>query len=258
MYLCIKIKHHLKIKNLLMKKSIVFICLVFPFVLIGQIQSSISGLAGMDYTYRLLRNSSTTPIVKDIFTDRQKEESGTFNYRIGINYNRRLSEKLWLETGLRLSSIGYNGPRRTGLIWGSELNPTTGVFTPDPTLPHQIQFNYDYIFLEIPVGIRYLLASKNKWKPYFIIGLSPNVYLTTRTHTITDIYNKKDFYASSEIKKITFSANIGFGFDYNLSEKYQIFAQPSFRYHFTNLSDGPIKEYLYNAGVELGFRKNLK
>jgi Outer membrane protein beta-barrel domain len=229
-----------------MKKSVLLIVIsLAPFILMAQIKSSISGVIGVDYSYRVLKN----PLYSG--------ETGRLNYRIGLNYNHKIAEKMWLESGLRFSSIGYNGHKETNAKWGSEFNTTTGIWTPDPTLPHQIQFIYDYLFLEIPIGIRYELKS-NKIKTYFAAGLSPNVYLKTRTQTITEFGSKATLGDRIGIQKMTFSANIGFGFEYVLNDHFQVYSQPSFRYHFTPLGTGPIKEYLYNFGLELGIRRNLK
>jgi Outer membrane protein beta-barrel domain len=228
-----------------MKKSILLMAFLFPLMLIAQIKSSISGIMGIDYTNRVLNN----PAFKD--------ETGKLNYRVGANYNRKITEKIWLEMGLRAAFQGYNGLKLKNLTWASELNPTTGVFTRDPTLPHEVQLINNYLFLEMPIGIRYEFKQP-KLKTYVAVGLSPNIYLTTHVKTITDLGSDNKFQQTEGINKVTFSANIGFGFDYALNDTYQAFAQPSFRYHFTSFSAGPIKEYLYNFGLELGIRKNLK
>jgi hypothetical protein len=229
-----------------MKKIVLIITIALtPLILLAQSKSSVSGLIGLEYSNRILKNPAFSG------------ETGKANYRFGFNYNRKIAEKTWLEGGLRFSSIGYNGEKKTGLTYGSEFNPTTGVFTPDPTLPHQIQFIYDYLFLEVPIGIRRELT-QNKMKTYFAVGISPNVYLKTKIKTITELGTENKAGDPYGIQKMTFSANIGFGFEYIVNEQYQAFAQPSFRYHFTSIGKGPIKEYLYNFGLEIGVRKNLK
>jgi hypothetical protein len=220
--------------------------LLFPIFLSGQTKASIGGMIGVDYTYRVIKSF---PIFD--------AETPKIGYRIGGNYHRKLTGKVWLESGLRLAFQGYNGPKLKNRTWGSEFNPTTGVYTRDPSLPHEVQNIYDYLFLEIPIGIRYELAEK-KLKKYIAFSLSPNVYLTTKVKTITDLFTKEDFQQTYGVNKVTVSANIGFGFEYSINDRFQAFAQPSFRFHFTKFGNGLVGEYLYNGGVELGFRKNLK
>jgi hypothetical protein len=227
-----------------MKKTIIFIIIALcSSILMAQSKSTISAVVGIDYSNRVLNNPS--------FSD----ETGKLNYRIGLNYNRKMTEKMWLEGGLRFSSIGYNGKKMTGLTYLSDI--LTGTLIQDPTSPRQLQFITDHLFIEIPIGIRYDL-SQNKLKTYFTVGLSPNIYLTTKKQTITEFGSSTTYFKTTGIQKMTFSANVGFGVEYLMNQQYQIFAQPSFRYHFTNLGTGPIAEYLYNFGLELGIRRNLK
>ena len=49
----------------------------------------------------------------------------------------------------------------------------------------------------------------------------------------------------------------GIGSDYILKNGDRIFLQPTFRYHFTELVDGPLSENLFNVGVEAGYRLML-
>lgn len=240
-----------------MKNFLLCICITCPFILVGQIKSSISTIIGVDYSYRVLQNTSNESVVKAIYTARQNREIGKLNYRIGFNYNRKISEKLWSESGFRLASIGYKDKKLTDFRWASEYDPNTGTWQPDPTLPHESQLKYDNLFLEVPIGFRYVLGN-HKLKPYVTFGLSTNIYLITRTKYVTDIGSQTRSGNSHFFRRINFSANIGVGFEYAVSENYQIFTQPSFRYYFTKLANAPIKEFLYNFGVEVGLRKKLK
>jgi hypothetical protein len=48
----------------------------------------------------------------------------------------------------------------------------------------------------------------------------------------------------------------GFGTNYQLNEKWQLYFQPTIRYHLTTHT-APIKEHLYSIGIELGARMSL-
>lgn len=226
-----------------MKNLLIFCISTFPFLTIGQTISHIGVMGGLDFTYRVLNNKY------------YNNEIGKLNYRFGVNYDLKISKRFWLETGLRFSSLGYNTKKKF-LMYGGEYDVNTGIWSPDPSLPHEFQIGNDYFFLEIPINLKYQLG-KNKWNPFLLIGISPNIYLTTKTTEITELYTKSYTDRSPLIKNITYSVNIGFGFDYSLSEKYQLFVQPSFRYHFTKLNNGYKAEYLYSYGIELGVKKKL-
>jgi len=163
-----------------------------------------------------------------------------------------------LKTGLRLAIIGYKGENRTGLRWGSEHDGMGG-WVLDPTLPHEIQLIDDYWFIELPIGARIRLNNK-KLNPFFEFGVSPSIYLTTKTKIITDIDTSTKFNKNSqdEFNKIQMVGFISLGMNYYLNENIQIFGQPIIRYHLTKMADALINENLFNYGIEIGIRKRIK
>jgi len=240
-----------------MKTSLVLSLLIFlPFLGISQINSSIDFIAGLDYSYRNLSTSSDDAVVLGILENRDEKESGKINWRFGLNYNRKLANKIFFKTGLRLASVGFEGEKRTGLRWGSDV--VGGVFQPDPNLPREVQLINDYWFLEIPVSIRYEITNK-KLVPFFELGVSPSIYLTTRVTSKTDIDNTATFEKNNQdnFNQVHLVGFISMGLNYYLNENIQIFGQPIFRYHFTELVDAPIEEHFYVAGIEVGLRKKI-
>ena len=239
-------------------KLTTILILIIPMFGFGQISQSIDIVSGIEYSYRNLTTSSEDEIVTKILESRDNEESGKFNWRIGFNYNRRLTNKLFLRTGLRLASVGYKGEKRTGLRWGSEYDGMGG-WVPDPNLPHEIQLIYDYWFAEIPIAGRFELNEK-KLAQFFELGISPSIYLTTRTKSATDIGTDAEFQndAIHDFNKVHIVGFVSFGLNYSINEKYQFFGQPILRYHFTKLADRPIAEYLFNYGIEIGIRRKIK
>ena len=240
-----------------MKTSLVLSLLILlPFLGVSQINSSIDFLAGLDYSYRNLSTSSDDALVLGILENREVGESGKINWRFGVNYNRNLTSKLFFKTGLRLASVGFAGEKKTDLRWGSEL--IGGGFELDPDLPREVQNINDYWFLEIPIGIRYEICQK-KLTPFIELGVSPSIYLTTRVATKTDIGDSSTFDKNNQdsFNQFHLVGFISMGLNYNLKETIQIFGQPIFRYHLTELVDAPIEEHLYVAGIEIGVRKKI-
>lgn len=225
-------------------KNISLVCFsILAYLTIAQTRSSIGILGSFDYTYRF------------IDTKIYSKESGKLNYRLGIDYDGKISNKCWIEAGVRYASVGYKIDEKN-IKWGSEYDTTTGMWIPNPDLPHKLTSYYDYLFIEIPVSLRYQL-SKSKWNPYFIIGISPDIYIATKVKNVTELYTTNNTEKTFYFKKLNFSAIVGFGFDYAITQYYVVFAQPSLRYYFTNIQDQPNGEYLYSFGIELGVGRNL-
>jgi Outer membrane protein beta-barrel domain len=240
-----------------MKAKIILALMLIPAFSFSQVKSTIDFVSGFEYSYRILK-ANNEELITNVILGSRSGETGKLNFRFGFNYNQMLSKKFFLKSGIRLASVGYKGEKKTGLVWGSEIDPTLG-YQRDPSLPHESQFIYDYWFFEIPIVGRFEFNNR-KISPFIEAGISSNIYLTTKTKTATDISSSTNFYneAKLNLNRFHLSANLSFGINYQLNPKWILFFQPIFRYHFTKLVDAPIKEYLYNYGIELGVRMKIK
>ena len=238
-------------------RTFAVLILLIPVFGFSQINSSIDFIAGADYSYRHLNTSSEDAIIVGIMDSRNERETAKLNWRVGFNYNKRLTSKLFVKAGLRWASLGYSKQKRTGLTWGSEFDGMGG-YTPDPNLPHEIQLIHDYWFIELPIAGRFEFSAK-KFTPFVEAGIAPSLYLTTRTRQKTDIGNSVEYNngEAHNFNTLHLVSIISFGANYALNNNFQLFGQPTFRYHFTKLADAPIGEYLFNIGIELGIRRTL-
>jgi hypothetical protein len=239
------------------KFSLVLI-LLLPIVGFSQASQSIDFVGGMEYSYRTLTTTSKDRNVLGNLEIRDSIERGKLNWRIGFNYNQKIGKKIFIKTGIRLASVGYQKEKRTGLRWPSEHDGMGG-WSPDPNLPHEIQTVLDYWFAEMPLAARFEM-NKKKLSPFFELGISPSIFLATRVKSITDIGKDASFHKGGvyHFKKFHMVGVISLGLNYSVNEKFQIFGQPAFRYHFTKLVDAPIDEYLFNYGIEIGIRRSIK
>lgn len=231
------------------RRLIIAFVICFPFIAFSQKKASIDVLGGVEFSSINLDNSYSWRDVKD---------SGKMNWRFGLNYNRQLTNKFFLKTGLRLASVGYNGAIKT-LKWPSEVD-SLGNWVPDPTLNHKRQYIYDFWYLDIPLAGRFEFSGK-KLTPFMEAGVSPHIYLFTKEKTVTDFETTVDNKSGDDhanIKNIQLVGSFSFGVNYNASKKTQLFFQPIFRYHLTKLFDSEYEDHLFNYGVEFGIRKQLR
>lgn len=237
--------------------SLIILLMSIPFVGLAQMKHSVDLIGGVDYSYRHLSTSSEDATVIGIFDNRNNKESGKSNWRIGANYNLGLTEKIFLRTGLRLSSVGYKGEKRTDLRWPDETN-VFGEWVPDPNLPREVQIIYDYWFIDIPIVGRFEI-SEQSLSPFVELGMSPSIYVTRRTQSITDLGTDTNF-QKGNVHNFNRLHLVGFasaGLNYSITDTYQLFGQAAFRYHLTKMVDAPISEYLFNYGIEFGIRRQL-
>lgn len=206
----------------------------------GQLTSSVDILVGLDQSYRSINDGgSATELARNDF------EIPKLNYHIGLNYNKLIVSKLNFKTGLRFVSMGYKTEKRDLLFPTGEVS--------------SIQFVYDYLFLEIPLGIRYQFVDETVFSPYLELGFSPTIYLTNRAAQIQDgeerIYERiplmKDF------NTFQLSANVAAGVNYSHSAETDFFLQFNYRSHLSNLVTGDLMEKLNAYGIELGLRRSM-
>jgi len=241
-----------------MKKTI-FIALLLLSIQIGNAQliRSIEFMMSIDNSYRSLSLETENEFTESILLRRQTREIPKLSSRLGFTYNQRLAKTLSLKSGLRIARIGYQDKKQTDLRWPSEVD-INGDWTPDSSLPRELKQSREYWFLEIPVILRTEFGTK-KWRPLIELGAAPMVYLTTKSKSITDIDTSVNFSrsASQNFNTIQVTGILSVGLSYMLSKGFQIYGQPTLRYHFTKLVDAPIKEHLYSYGIEFGFRTRI-
>lgn len=226
----------------------------FAIAATAQLPYGIGGMGAFDHTDRLLINSSNNAIVKGIFDNRQVEE-GKYNFQAGLIFDYKWNEKIWFQSGFKLSSVGYFDRKFTDLLWPSEVDVVTGAYTRDPSLPHESRLHYDYWMLTIPVRVKYFFKT-GRLKPYAMAGVAAGYYTGTRATEVTDVYKRSNFFVVDQFRKINMSIDLGIGLQWMWMEDFGLFLQPSARYYFTRLvAKAPIKEYLYAFGVEAGFVK---
>lgn len=236
-------------------KSILLSLLLIPTFLFSQSKSSIDIIGSADYSFRHLTagdESATTLFSNqdqvDFLNGRQ---TGRFKARFGFNYNRQVSQKIFIKTGLRLARIGYiNDFRMSSFdVEGAKLSD-------------------EHLFVEVPLIARFEAPQDEKISLFLEAGFSPHVYLSTRTKEVIDgeiTEEPMDFADEGFFNRLQWVGSFSAGLNYNLNDKWQLFGQSVFRYHFTSLIDlselpAPLPftiERLYTIGFEFGVRRFL-
>jgi hypothetical protein len=218
----------------------------------AQMNSSWDIIAGVDYSNRFLYASHSSGL-QGRLPDLNKYYQGKINWRLGANYNKKISGNTYFKSGMRLASVGYVY-KTDDVQWGTEHNGMGG-YEPDPDL-ESVRFSYDYWFIELPIAIRFFKPN-GKFSPFLEVGISPSLYLASLLTKKIDTPKEIVFRRENELVRINNLQLVGtfaFGANYNYSDKLQFFAQPTFRLHLTQLFRTPLKTYLYSAGLEMGFR----
>ncbi len=173
-----------------------------------------------------------------------------FSCRLGVDYSKRTSKvNLFFKTGLRLVSIGLE----------SDLVDLNVNFVPDPRFVTEIQRFQQVNYLAIPIMVRFE-TNPGEINFYFELGISPHFYVFTRSKEVTNLGTSTSIFRDDfrEIgDAIQMAAIASAGINYNLSGKFQLFGQPTFRVHLWPQYISGFGDNLYNFGLELGVRKKF-
>lgn len=235
------------------KTILFFLCL--PLFGVSQ-NNSIDIYGSLDWTYRYLTSDDEFGGKNSPFLTVRDDEMPELNWALGLNYNRKISEKWYFKTGVRFAVLGYETGIRY-LYWPSEYDDE-GNFVDDPDLPSAVKWDFDYFFLEIPILFRYELNQKT-WAPFVEAGLSPSFHLTTKQTTFSNGERivEYDDEAFVQLNRFHIVGNLSLGINRKLSTNWQLFGQSVFRCHLTKAVDNIVREYLYSLGWEMGIRRKF-
>jgi hypothetical protein len=194
-----------------------------------------------------------------IDTDNEGEPLSNFginrkiNFGVGFDVNFSISEPLHMKTGLRYYRTGY----KSFSINDEVMEGPHGIII-DPLTPETTISTYDYIFLEIPMILRFE-SKKGKLEPFLEVGFTNNVYMkssyTTKTFlytTSTDIDAPNTF---EDFYRIQTALVVSLGFNYVWNEQFKLFCQTTYKYHLQRISKNPLSYRFYTFGMEFGIRR---
>lgn len=239
-----------------------------PTFLSSQINASIDIVGSYDFINSVYPSQRFESINLD--QKRKNEVQRSNNYRVGINANFRVLERVYLKTGLRYSKYGYLA--RSYVDFVEDANGFT--------FNHYYVY-YDETYIEMPVVFRYEFSNA-KHSFYMEFGISPHLYLKgfrTIDHETLEFNSEYEAWESSDNETIYDSSmeyeipylkgsrfrlayNFGVGWNYNLSKKNQLFFQPTMRLYrglanSNNLPSNEIVTGIINVGIEFGIRRAL-
>lgn len=206
-----------------------------------------------------------------------KNSEGEVTYSYGINVAYAISDKLKIRSGvnkvsmsyntndvtlnavansLAISNIDYSIPSSSVQVSGTPGGKNTGQPTGSANRAAYGRIESGFLnqktgFIEVPVELEYnLLNSKINVN---IIGGVSTLFLdenmvSLNTRNINTVIGE-----ASNLNALSFSTNIGFGFDYNLSKKFKLNVEPIFKYQIKTYDEPAGNFQPYYLGIYSGF-----
>ncbi|HMB62687.1 MAG TPA: outer membrane beta-barrel protein [Eudoraea sp.] len=208
-------------------------------------------------------------------------KSGNLNLSYGLSVSYDVSKKLSIRSGLHRVDYGYD---TNDILFSSSLAASTNnridhidyaltsknlvvqstanseavqdpysaisneIAAPTPSRDGRMVQQFGY--LEVPVEVNYsLLDSK---LGLHIIGGVSSLFLVDNTVTLESEGGSTQIGEANNINSLNFSTNIGFGVDYNISEKVRLNLEPMFKYQLNTFSDASGNFQPFSVGIYSG------
>ena len=210
------------------------------------------------------------------FADNENSSEITLSY--GINFAYQISEKIKIRTGISKVDMSYN---TNNIAFTATVNPvalrginygdnipnfrienTAG--RPFSNISASAEFNRASLaspttgylnqqigFIEVPVEIEYVIVDKKIGVN--IIGGGSTLFLDRNMISLNSADFSTNLGASNNLNNLSFTTNIGVGFDYNISRKFELNLEPIFKYQLNAFNGNTSNVNPYFFGVYSGF-----
>jgi hypothetical protein len=201
-------------------------------------------------------------------------KTGELNMSYGVNASYAVNDKLKVRSGINKVNLGYNtnnvivyqsvgvssstrslknitssassnSSDNISIISGENLN--SGSFDPSNT-----SINQSFGYIEVPLEIEYTLINK-KLGINVIGGFSSFFLSDNKIYSETESGSKTYLGQANNINNVSYSANFGFGFNYQVSKKIDLNVEPMFKYQINTFNNTSGDFNPYFIGVYTGF-----
>ncbi len=197
-----------------------------------------------DVCFRTLKNNDGSWSSDLVVDQRNKMETVKVGYTAGLNVCFNIKKFVGLETGIQYSNKGYQ-TKKQDLIFGQ----------PDPSLPKQSKFVYDFHCIDIPVKANFTIGKK-KVRFFTSVGVTTNIFIKeTQTSFLiySDRTDKKTSPTNFDYNKVNISPTVSVGIDYKINGRMNLRVEPTFRYGVLKIIDTPVTGYLYSGGLNISY-----
>lgn len=201
-----------------------------------------------DYCYRILVPDAETKALAEF---RDLSETPKFGFTAGFNYALKLHKRFTIEASILYSEKGEKLKLESTVLPTNPDDPITSVIFLSRT---------HYLYLDVPVKLNYFITTKKV--KFFVSGaISPNLLLTEKTFFRAIYENEKlpisRGFGDNGFSRINLSFTAGLGLTYDLSDKFYLKVEPTYRRSINSIISGPLEGYLYSVGLNTGFYYNF-
>ena len=170
-------------------------------------------------------------------------------YTFGLSTAYQFNQLFSIETGLHYSNKG------------SQTSKMDLSFEqPDPSIPLQAQYIYNYHFIDIPLKANFTVG-KRRIKFFSSVGLTTNLFIK---ETQTNIYvysDRTDINTISpsftDFRKVNFTPKLSAGIDWSVHPAVNLRVEPTAQYSAFTMTNTPLTGHLFSAGLKMSLYYRL-
>ncbi|WP_299433651.1 outer membrane beta-barrel protein [uncultured Aquimarina sp.] len=214
------------------------------------------------------------------FSDNNKQGQVNLSYGIQVAYS--INDRLSVRSGVNKVDVGYNtedvgfgiasvareipGSNNATNVQNiiiSDFQGTSPSFSPAPDINDEILvksqnpalLNHSIGYIEVPLELKYSLTD-SKIGIHMIGGVSTLFLEDDEVSIIAGSFRNENVVREETVNDISFSGNIGIGFDYKLSDQFKINMEPIFKYQFNGFKESAenFKPYYFGVYTGISFR----
>jgi hypothetical protein len=131
---------------------------------------------------------------------------------------------------------------------------------PDPSIPNQAQYKYNYYFIDIPLKVNFTVG-KRRIKFFSSVGLTTNLFIK-ETQTNIYIYSDRTDINTirpsfTDFRKVNFTPTLSTGIDWSLHRNVNLRVDPNFQYTAFTMTNTPLTGHLFSAGLKMSLYYRL-
>ena len=208
-----------------------------------------------DYCYRTLVNNDGSDLSKTIVGIYNKIEIAKFGFTGGFNVFYSVIKNFNINFGLQYSNKGFQN-KESDLTFGDKIDRRRGFVysTNSPSISGKIRYTYNYIDIPLMAGF---VFGKKKTRFTTNVGVTTNVLINSKNTFVgqdsTGGAIKNSSNTTSSYNRINFSPTISCGVEYKLNKTMFFRVEPAFRHGVLKMTDTPVTQYIWNAGINLSW-----
>ena len=209
------------------------------------------------------------------------DKSGSFNMSYGLQVSYQVSERLQLRSGLHKVDFGYN---TNDIAFSSSLQASPGTRMQNvdysPSAEYLVVSNQsipqpkaeagvrneiaarntsragtmvqEFGYLEVPIELNYALVDRTLGI-HLISGIS-SLFLVDNAVSLESDSGTTEVGQANNLNDVNFSANLGLGVQYKVSEKIKLQVEPLLKYQLNTFSNTAGDFRPYSIGIYSGIR----